>query len=110
MKSFEMENAETICLELTVKKKWCILYAYCSPNINKEEFCNEIPLSLDKILGKYDNITLAGDLKIDELRPCSDLSKNHLPDMEDIFSLTNLIKEQTCFKSQNSTLLDLIIN
>ena len=26
--------------------------------------------SLNKILRKYDNITLAGDLNIDELRPC----------------------------------------
>ena len=65
--------------------------------------------TLIKILGKYDNIILAGDLNIDELRPCSDSSKNHLPNMKDIFGLTNLIKEPTCFKSQNSTLLDLIL-
>ena len=29
--------------------------------------------------------------------------------MKDIFGLTNLIKEPTCFKSQNTTLLDLIL-
>ena len=29
-------------------------------------------------MGKYDNIILAGDLNIDELRPCSDSSKNHM--------------------------------
>ena len=29
--------------------------------------------------------------------------------MKDIFSLTNLIKKQTYFKSQNSTLVDLIL-
>ena len=29
--------------------------------------------------------------------------------MKDIVSLTKLIKEPTCFKSQNSTLLDLIL-
>ena len=29
--------------------------------------------------------------------------------MKDIFGLTNLIKEPTCFKSQNSTRLDLIL-
>ena len=60
-------------------------------------------------MGKYDNIILAGDLNIDELRPCSDSSKNHLYDMKDIFGLTKFIKEPTCFKSQNSTLLDLIL-
>ena len=110
MKNFEMKNAETICLELTiVKKKWCILFAYRPPNTDKEEFFDEISVSLNKILGKYDNIILAGDLNIDELRPCSDSSKNHLSDMKDIFDLTKFIKEPTCFKSQNSTLLDLIL-
>ena len=105
-----MKNVETICLELTfVKKKWCILFAYRPPNTDKEEFFDEISVSLNKILGKYDNIILAGDLNIDELRPCSDSSKNHLSDMKDIFDLTKFIKEPTCFKSQNSTLLDLIL-
>ena len=101
MKNFETKNAETICLELTIVKiKWCILFAYRPPNTDKEEFFDEISVSLNKILGKYDNIILAGDLNIDESRPCSDSSKNHLSDMKDIFGLTNLIKEPTCFKLQ----------
>ena len=79
------------------------------PNTDKKEFFDEISVSLNKILGKYDTIILAGDLNIDQLRSCSDSSKNHLSDMKGTFSLTNLIKEQTCFKSQNSTLLDLIL-
>ena len=70
VKNFETKNAETICLELTiVKKKWCILFAYRPPNTDKEEFFDEISVTLNKILGKYD-IILAGDLNIDELRPC----------------------------------------
>ena len=75
----------------------------------KKNFLMKFQSTLIKILGKYDNIILAGDLNIDELRPCSDSSKNHLPNMKDIFSPTNLIKEQTCFKSQSSTLLDFIL-
>ena len=110
MKNFETKNAETICLELNiVKKKWCFLFAYRPPNTDKKEFFDEISVSLNKILGKYDTIILACDLNKDQLRSCSDSSKNHLSDMKGIFSLTNLIKEQTCFKSQNSTLLDLIL-
>ena len=86
-----MKNAETICLELTtIKKRWSILFAYRPPNTVKELF-DQISVSLNKILGKY--IILAGDLNIDELRPCSDSSKNNLSDKKDIFSLTNLIKE-----------------
>ena len=110
MKNFETKNAETICLELAVaKKKWCIIFAYRPPNTDKKEFFDEISVSLNKILGKYDNIVLAGDLNIDELSPCSDSSKNHLSNMKDVFSLRSLIKEPNYFKSQNSTLLDLIL-
>ena len=76
-KNFETKNAETICLELTiVKKKWSILFDYRPRNTDKEEFFDKISVNLNKILGKHDNIILAGDLNIDELRPCSDSSKN----------------------------------
>ena len=71
MKNFETKNAETIYLELTiVKKKWCILFAYRPPNTDKEEFFDEISVSHNEILGKYDKIILAGELNKDELRPC----------------------------------------
>ena len=65
--------------------------------------------SLNKILSKYDNTFLVGDLSVDELRLCSDSSKNHFFDIQDAFSLRNLIKQPTCLKSQNSTLHDLIL-
>ena len=69
MKNFETENAETICLELIIaKKKCCILFAYRSPDTNKTMFLSEIYITMNKILGKYDNILLAGDLNIDELK------------------------------------------
>ena len=97
------------CLELIIaKKKWCILFAYRPPSTNKDKFFEEIFTSLNKMSRNYDNIVLAGDLNIDELNSCSD-SSNHLSDMKDVFNLSNLIKEPTCFKSQNGTLLDLII-
>ena len=79
-----------------------------SPNTVKEELFDEIFVNLNKILGEYDIIS-AGDLNIDELRPCLDSSKNHFSDMKDIFSLANLIQKPTCFKSRNSTLLHLIL-
>ena len=94
MKYFETKNDESICLGLTIaKKKWCIYFAYRHPNTDNENCLDEISINLNKILGKYDNIIHAGDLNIDDSRSCSDSSKNYLPDMKDIFSLTNLIKE-----------------
>ena len=68
-------------------------------------FFNEIHITLNKILGKYDNILLAGELNIDELKTSLD-SSNHLPDAKDVFKFTNLFKKLTCFKSQDGTLID----
>ena len=73
MKNFETENAETICLKLVIaKKKWYIVFAYLPPDTNKTMLFNEIYITLNKILGKYDNILLAGDLNIDKLKTGSD--------------------------------------
>ena len=99
MKNFETINPETICLELTInKRKWCILFAYRPPKTNKDDFFSEIAITLNKIIDKYDNIVLAGDLNIDDLKSYSESSQNHLSNMKDVFSLTNLIKEPTCFE------------
>ena len=92
MKNFETENSETICLELVIaKKKWCILFAYRAPDINNV-FFNEMYITLDRILGKYDNILLAGELNIDELKTGSD-SSNHLSNAKDVFNLTNWLRD-----------------
>ena len=72
-------------------------------------FFNEIYITLNKILGKYDNILLAGDLNIDELKAGSD-SSNHLSDAKNVFNLTNLVKKPTCSKSEDGTLIDLMLS
>ena len=44
---YRKANEKTLCLDLTiVKKKWCILFAYDSPNTDKEKFFHEISVSL----------------------------------------------------------------
>ena len=69
---------------------------------------NEVYITLNKIIGKYDNILLVGDLNIDELRTGSD-SSNHLSGVKDVFNLANLVKKITFFKSQDGTLIDLML-
>ena len=109
MKNFGTKKAEAICLELVIaEKKWCILFAYRPPDTNKTMFFNEIYITQNKIRGKYDNILLAGDLNIDEPKIGSD-SSNHLSDAKDVFNLTTLVKKPTCFKSQDGTLIDLML-
>ena len=59
----------------------------------------------DKISIRYDNFVYIGDLNFNMLQ--NEKSK-HLHDVCDIFDLTNMIKEPTCFKSEPS-LLDVIL-
>ena len=77
-------------------------------NSRKFSLFEEISVTLSKALNKYDNLLLAGDLYINTLRPTSD-SSNHLSDLNDTFSLTNLVTDSTCFKSNKCTLIDLML-
>ena len=65
-------------------------------------------MTLNKALNKYDNLLLAGDFNINILRHTSN-SSNHLSDLNDTFSLTNLVTDSTCFKSNKGTLIDLML-
>ena len=56
----------------------------------------------------YENILVAGDLNINLLDSKSD-PKNYFSDLRDTFELTNSVKDKTCFKSINGTLLDVIL-
>ena len=61
----ETEKAKTICFKITIaKKKRCILFADRPPNFSKTEFFEEISVTINKALNKYDNLLLAGDLNI----------------------------------------------
>ena len=83
-------------------------FSLTDPQTQKTMFFNEIYITLNKILSKYDNILLAGDLNIDQFKTSSD-SSNHLSDAKDVFDLKNLLKKPTSFKSQDGTLLDLML-
>ena len=76
--------------------------------LKKKSFFEEISNSLSLIVNKYDNILLAGDVNINLLDPNSD-TKNHFSDLIDTFALTNLVKDETCFKNKDGTLLDVIL-
>ena len=105
--AYEVIFSETKYLEVTVsKKKWCIIFAYRPPhNSNKDSFFKELNKSLNNIARKYENVLLVGDLNIDILDKKKDL-KNHLSDLCDTFSLSNLISEVTCVNSSVGSSID----
>ena len=95
---FETKTAETICLELTIKnKKWFIMFAYRPESIDRKIFFEEVKISLDKALSKYDHVILLGDLNVDMDIPSTD-TKGYLSNLCDLFGLSNLVKGKTCFK------------
>ena len=59
-------------------------------------------------MNKYDNIFPAGDLNIDTGDKSKD-TNNYLCDFMDTFSLNNLIKVKTCYKSATGTILDIML-
>ena len=85
------------------------MQAYRPPSeTNKKVFFDELDETLDKAVNKYDNIFLAGDLNIDTGDKSKD-TNNYLCDFMDTFSLNNLIKVKTCYKSATGTILDIML-
>ncbi|HBI40814.1 MAG TPA: hypothetical protein DDY16_07710, partial [Tenacibaculum sp.] len=82
--------------------KWFIMFGYRPESINRNIFFQEINIALSKATNKYDNILFIGDLNIDLNEPSSD-KENQLGNLCDIFSLSNLIRDKTCFMSHQGT-------
>ena len=87
------------------EKKWCFLFFFAKhpPSCNKIELFGEISAALILILNEYDDIVLAGDLNIDHIRPKSD-SSDSFPQLSNVFSLPNLVKETPCVKLKKKPL------
>ena len=105
----EKEN-ETICMEVAIsKKKWCITFTHRPPqNDNKVMFFNELNLSLNQCVNKYDNVVVMGDLNIDMSDKRKD-NNNFPSDLCGTVSLQNIITGKTCHKSSVRTSIDTML-
>ena len=65
-------------------------FAYRPPNQCKTDFFDEISSPLNKMINKYENALLAGDLTV-VLLDSNKHHTNHLPDLTDSFNVTNLV-------------------
>ena len=104
-------STEIICIDITIsKKKWCVFFVYRPPqNNNKSSFFNEISNILNQATNKYDNIVVKGDLNIDTPNSLTKDMNNYLSDLCDTFSLKNIIKGKTCFKTLEGTSIDVLL-
>ena len=71
-------------------------------------FSNELNLSLNQCVNKYDNIIVMGDLNIDISDKRKD-NNNFLSDLCDAFSLQNIITGKTWHKNNVGTSIDVIL-
>ena len=84
------------------------MFGYRPESINRDIFFQEINLTLDKAINKYEKILFIGDLNIN-INIQNHNKKNLLEDMCDIFDLVNMVKEKTCFMSAVGSSIDLIL-
>ena len=66
IKKFELETAESICLETTIsRRKWIMFSIYRPQSFNLQRFFQELEISVDKATSAYDNVIIMGDINID---------------------------------------------
>ena len=107
--AYETPTSETICIELSLRnKKWFIMFGYRPESIGRDLFFEEVNLTLSKAINKYKNILFIGDLNIDLNIPHHD-KKHFLEDLCDVFDLTNLVKDKTCFMSLVGSSIDVML-
>ena len=96
-------NLEILVLEIYQNnRKWLFLGVYKPSNQNDIDFLNRIGAILDYYSQKYNNVTIIGDFNITT-------ENTHLQSMMQAYNLNNLIKEPTCFQSNNPSQIDLIL-
>ena len=93
-------NAEIICIEFhQLKRKWLLLGCYKPPTQNDLEFIASITKIVDFYLQKFENLFIIGDLNMKT-------ENTHLNDLLQMYDLPALIKEPTCYQSQNPNYID----
>ena len=91
-------------LELNIKNCSILLVGmYKNPKVNPNTFRQTFENTCEKLLEKYDHIIMLGDLNFNMFKP------NILSMLCPTFNLTNLITDPTCFKSNQPTLIDVML-
>ena len=95
---------EFMTLEISVKSsKWKLCYIYKPPRVTEKIFCDFLSEMCERFFSDSSLCLFFGDLN------CNLYHRNGLSDVCDVFGLTNLIKEPTCFKGDTPTLVDVFL-
>ena len=104
LKSFRFEtDMECICFEISLKgKKWVIFSIYRPPLQSLDRFLDNLDRAVDHYSEKYENLLLLGDFNTVD-------TDQQICTFMNSYDLSNLVKEPTCFKSDNPRCIDLIL-
>ena len=98
------DGFESICIEVTLGgTKSVITSFYKHPHVKHELFKLCFSKVIDNLLRIYDDLIFLADAN------CCPTKSSTIQDICDTYGLKNLIKSPTCHKSQNSTLLDVLL-
>ena len=100
---------EFVCSESKItKKKWLCLGIYRPPTSeNLASFFEDLTDSLSKESEFYENFIILRDFSIDAKVAGRELDK--FEEFWDLFNLTNLIRNETCFTRDHKSTIDLIL-
>lgn len=100
-------NVSTYCKELSFEcslviynKNTCIVCIYRSPSSDIAQFFDHFNELLNKIVGKYENIFITGDLNIDNLN-VKNCNRKKLYDLLNSYRLTSMIDKPTRISINN---------
>ena len=98
------DEIEVMSVELNItNEKIMLLGMYKNPKTDAVLFKRTFNEIYEKISSTYENIVIIGDLNFNMFK------ENMLSSIIPALSLTNIIKDATCFKSSPATLLDVML-
>ena len=98
------DDIECFSVEINCKEtKLMIIGMYKNPKMNPNSFKVYFEKMNEVVFENYENVVIIGDLNFNMLQD------NVLSQMCPLYNLTNIITEPTCFKSNNATLIDVML-
>ena len=98
-------DAQYIVIEVWLKKqRWFFVSVYKPPTVHNETFLAEMTNICERLFVESTDVIILGDMNIDMGVP-----GNKLKDFCETLGFRNIILKNTCFKSSNETLIDVIL-
>ena len=97
-------GTDFLTFEIMIKsRKWYISYQCRPPNVNESILCDLLNVLCEEFISNNNLYVAYGHLN------CNWFKHNALSDLCEIYGMVNLIEQPTCFKGDNSTLVDVFL-